>query len=378
MSDPSPAPLNTWLIEPMPAEVLAAVERLRRAEDVQRIAIMPDVHLAKDVCVGTVLATRRVLYPGAVGGDIGCGMLALAFDAGAEAMADAARAAKVLLEIQKVVPASRRHRQRVVPYPSDVEPSALSHPSLQASARKEGALQLGTLGGGNHFVELQADEDERLWLMVHSGSRAMGQLIRAHHCARARVVAGKLLALGLDSADGQAYFADMSWARRYADANRRAIAEAVVESVRRQLGIRPVAGSLITCDHNHVAIETHGEQLLVHRKGAMPAADGLAGVMPGSMGTRSYHVEGRGCAESLCSSAHGAGRALSRESARKRVSIRALCRQMEGVWFDYRRAAELREEAPAAYKDIQAVLRAQHDLVRIVRTLRPVLAYKSG
>jgi tRNA-splicing ligase RtcB len=139
-----------------------------------------------------------------------------------------------------------------------------------------------------------------------------------------------------------------------------------------------VRETLVSCDHNHVAREEHfGESLLVHRKGAMPAAAGAAGVLPGSMGTVSYHVEGRGCAESLRSSAHGAGRAFSREQARRRVTARELSRQMGGVWFDYRIAESLRDEAPAAYKDVRAVLRAQHELVRVVRTLRPLLSYKS-
>jgi tRNA-splicing ligase RtcB (3'-phosphate/5'-hydroxy nucleic acid ligase) len=136
--------------------------------------------------------------------------------------------------------------------------------------------------------------------------------------------------------------------------------------------------TLIACDHNHVAREEHaGESLLVHRKGAMPAGAGAAGVLPGSMGTLSYHVEGRGCPEALRSSAHGAGRAYGREQARRRVTARDLSRQMNGVWFDYRIAEALLDEAPAAYKDVRAVLRAQHELVRVVRTLRPLLSYKS-
>lgn len=377
MNDPTP--MNAWLIEPLPPDVTAVIDRLRCADDVQRLAIMPDVHLARDVCVGTVLATSRLLYPGAVGGDIGCGMLALAFDGGADALADPARAAGILLELQRAIPASRRHRRHAIPYPADLASASLSHPSLQAVSRDEGTLQLGTLGGGNHFVELQADDEDRLWLMLHSGSRAMGQAIRAFHCAHARLVAGKLLALDAAEPAGQAYLADVAWARRYADANRRAIADRVAETLERLLGIHCMDHSLITCDHNHVALEDHaGQRLLVHRKGAMPAAAGLPGVLPGSMGTLSYHVEGRGCLESLHSSAHGAGRAYSREAARQRISVRALHRQMEGIWFDYRQAPQLREEAPAAYKDIRAVLRAQHDLVKVTRTLRPLLAYKSG
>ena len=378
MTQREPAPMKAWLAEPMPADVAATLERLRRADDVARVAVMPDVHLAKDVCVGTVLATRRLLYPGAVGGDIGCGMLAVAFDAGADVLADAACAGRLLKALYEAVPATRRHRSRTIPYPRELVEHGLSHPYLESVGRDAGALQMGTLGGGNHFVELQSDDDGHLWLMIHSGSRAMGQAIREHHLARASPAGAGLRALDADTDAGRAYLHDVEWARRYAGANRRAMAEAVAFCVHEVCHSRMLPHTLITCDHNHVAVEDHfGEPLLVHRKGAMPAASGLAGVLPGSMGTLSYHVEGRGCTEALSSSAHGAGRAYSREQARRRVTARELSRQMNGVWFDYRIADSLRDEAPAAYKDVRAVLRAQHDLVRVVRTLRPLLSYKS-
>lgn len=238
---------------------------------------------------------------------------------------------------------------------------------------------MGTLGGGNHFVELQSDDDDgRLWLMIHSGSRAMGQAIREHHVSRAAAAGGGLRALDADTDAGRDYLNDVAWARRYADANRRAMAEAVARCVEAECRAPLLPETLVTCDHNHVAREEHfGHSLLVHRKGAMPAAAGAPGVLPGSMGTLSFHVQGRGCVESLRSSAHGAGRAHSREQARRRVTARDLCRQMGGVWFDYRIAESLRDEAPAAYKDVRAVLRAQHELVRVVRTLRPLLSYKN-
>jgi tRNA-splicing ligase RtcB (3'-phosphate/5'-hydroxy nucleic acid ligase) len=372
------APLHVWLCEPMPPDVAAAIERLRRVEDVAHVAVMPDVHLAKDVCVGTVLATRRLLFPSAVGGDIGCGMLAVAFDAEAKLLVDPARAGRLLSGLYEAVPAMRRHRNRRLPWPSLLDQQPLSDASL-TQRRTEGSLQLGTLGGGNHFIELQKDEDGRLRLMVHSGSRAMGQAIRDHHVGRAVPVAGGLMALDAEHPEGQAYLADVAWARAYADANRRGMVEAVAELLQRQFGVQRDEGSFISVDHNHVKQEMHlGQLLWVHRKGAMPAEAGQPGVLPGSMGTLSYHVEGRGCELALRSSAHGAGRRLSRTAARRQITSRSLCRQMAGVWFDHRRAGSLREEAPAAYKDLRAVLRAQRELVRVTRTLRPLLAYKSG
>jgi tRNA-splicing ligase RtcB (3'-phosphate/5'-hydroxy nucleic acid ligase) len=377
MSEKDLATLHTWLVEPLEEQVAAVVERIRRAPDVKHVAIMPDVHLAKEVTVGTAMATVRLLYPQAVGGDIGCGMLAVAVNARAEKLDDPALAGRMLKELGRFVPTMRRHRNAVARWPEELESGVLSHPSLVAASRDEGKLQLGTLGGGNHFVELQADEDGRLWLMIHSGSRSMGQTIASYHIARAQAVGSGLRVLDVEKADGQAYAADMQWARRYADANRRAMAESVEGVAEELLGCGMDWATLITVDHNHAVRESHfGRELWVHRKGAMPAASGAAGVLPGSMGTESFHVEGMGCAESLQSSAHGAGRRMSREQARKGVSDHALQRQMEGVWYDYRALRQLREEAPVTYKDIRAVLRAQGELVKVRRVLRPVMNYK--
>jgi tRNA-splicing ligase RtcB len=227
MSDESIASLHTWLSEPMEREVDAAIERLRQAEDVCRVAVMPDVHLAKDVCVGTVMATRRLLYPGAVGGDIGCGMLAVPFDRDADLLKDAKRAAWMLQMMYASIPAMRWHRSAARQLPDHLRDMPLGSPALEAVKREEGRLQLGTLGGGNHFVELQSDDDERLRLMIHSGSRAMGQAIRGHYVALARKT-GSLVALDADSETGQRYIADVAWARAYADENRRRMAGQVI------------------------------------------------------------------------------------------------------------------------------------------------------
>ena len=371
------AALRTWLASPLETPVHHVLDRIRRADDVTHVAVMPDVHLAADVCVGTAMATRRLVYPGAVGGDIGCGMHAVAFDASADLLQDPAAAGRILRAIGERVPGRRYHRAAVLPMPADCNPVDLSHASLIAECRDEGVLQFGTLGGGNHFVELQADEDDRLWLMIHSGSRAMGQAVRDHHVARATERSGGLVALDTATDLGRAYLNDQHWARRYAAANRAAMAERVAAALREVAAIKPVAGSVIAVDHNHVRAEPHfGEVLLVHRKGAMPADDGVAGVVPGSMGTFSVHVTGRGEPASLRSSAHGAGRQLSRHAARDRFGRADLRTQMGGVWFDPRQSAALCEEAPKAYKDLRAVLRAQTDLVKITRRLRPLLVYK--
>jgi tRNA-splicing ligase RtcB len=205
----------------------------------------------------------------------------------------------------------------------------------------------------------------------------MGQAVRDHHLARCADGRNGLRFLDATSPQGAAYLADVGWAVDYAEWSRRTMVAAVCEVLKAVLGALPDEGSYLSCNHNHVRRETHGgEALWVHRKGAISAAAGEPGAVPGSMGTHSYHVEGRGCAGALSSSAHGAGRRLSRTDARRRLSARDVVRELRGVWFDHRLAAGLREEAPSAYKDVDAVLRAEHDLVRVVRRLRPVLSFK--
>lgn len=377
MSKPSLAPIQAWLTAPMKHDVSEAIERLRRAPGVQQIAVMPDVHLATDVCIGVVVATSQLIYPQAVGGDIGCGMLAVGFDVEATALEDPKVAGRVLSELGRVVPARRRNRRAAIPPPPEVQLATLSHPLLETMRRNEGAIEFATLGSGNHFLELQSDEDGQLWLMVHGGSRGMGPAIRDHHLAQGEDVDGGLRALDATIDQGTRYLNDAAWARGFADASRRAMAVEVGSVMEAVLNVRIRWETAISTDHNHVSLERHGDRnLWVHRKGAMPASLGQSGVLPGSMGSLSFHVEGRGHEPALCSSAHGAGRALSRTVAREKVSERELRRQMEGVWYDYRLANRLRDEAPAAYKDIRAVLRAQKELVKVTRTLRPVLNYK--
>jgi tRNA-splicing ligase RtcB len=371
------APLHTWLTNPLEPAARAIIDRVRRAEDVVHVAVMPDVHPANDVCVGTVMATRRLVYPAAVGGDIGCGMLAIGFDSDAKMLRDPQIAGNLLRQLGETIPIQRRHRARTIPLPDALRHDALSHPALIGVLNDVGTLQLGTLGGGNHFVEFQADADDRLWLMIHSGSRAMGQAIKAHHLANATLRSASMMAIDCSTVAGQAYLHDQQWAREYARNNRESMGRTVIDLMRNLLKIEAVESSIIGCDHNHVQFEDHlGQRMLVHRKGAMPADAGEAGIVPGSMGTLSYHIVGRGCELALRSSAHGAGRILSRQAARERFDRCDLKRQMAEVWFDPRLADSLRDESPKSYKDVRSVLRAQEELVRIERTLRPLLVYK--
>jgi tRNA-splicing ligase RtcB len=371
-------PLHMWLTEPLKADAKEAIDRLRRADDVAHLSVMPDVHPGEQACVGVAMATRRLVYPMAIGGDIGCGLTAAAVHVSSQALRDARTAERVLDQLRRSVPILR-HNRRVVEaqLPESLDPRSLTDSALATEARRDGLLELGTLGRGNHFLELQEDACGQLWIMIHSGSRAMGQVITRHHSRHAVAMKWGMAALDLSTDAGRAYLQDLEWARRYARANRAAMLDATGQVLEQLLGSGLDRSTLIECDHNHARIERHGGQdLVVHRKGASSAESGERGLIPGSMGTASYHVTGRGCELALRSSSHGAGRLLSRGKARSKIRVDDLRRQMRGIHFDVRATSRLVEESPQAYKDIGAVMRAQRELVRIDRVLRPVLVYK--
>lgn len=209
----------------------------------------------------------------------------------------------------------------------------------------------------------------------------MGQAITAHHLRRAnsQELQARLLSFDANSPQGRDYLIDVAWGVRYAEENRLAMLSAVAEVMHSRFGVEVLRDTLIHANHNHVRQEEHrGESLWVHRKGALPAAFEEKGVVPGSMGTASFHVTGCGCAEALCSSSHGAGRRLSRTEAAKQISLRQFERELQNVWHDNRITERLRDEAPSAYKDIRAVMKAQRELTRIDRELRPLLSYKGA
>lgn len=369
------SPLTTWLTEPLSRDVERSVDRLRRSEDVQHVALMPDVHLSRDVCIGAVVATNDLVYPSAVGGDIGCGMAALAFDAEAALIDNERAAASVLKGFYEYVPANKHRQTRELP--DELRKLQLSDTRLLQLADRDGRVQLGTLGRGNHFLELQSDQDGRLWVMIHSGSRAMGQAVLNRYLNSANCGRVGLKWLDVNDGQGQAYLADVHWARSYAAHNRLAMLNAVTELFQSLFSATADWDSLIHCDHNHVQREEHhGELRWIHRKGAQSATADELGVIPGSMGAVSFHTAGRGCQESLKSCSHGAGRKLSRTEARQKISGKEFSRQVHGLSFDHRRSAKLRDEAPSAYKDIRQVMKAQRALTRLVRELTPILTYK--
>ncbi len=367
-----------WVSHRIDDDVQRSLTNLQRLPDVQHLAVMPDVHLAGPVCIGTVLATQNTVYPDAVGGDIGCGVLAIQFDGEAEAIRAAPDAAWLLARLADTVPINRHRTNRMPRFSMDLMQHYLSDSRLDKVQGRDGKVQLGTLGRGNHFIEFLADESDNLWLMIHSGSRAMGQAIKAHHLKGADK-SKKIVGLDVREDVGRAYVHDMKWACRYAAANRMAMLTIVAELLESAYSMSPVMDSLIHTDHNHVQQEHHfGNSWLVHRKGAQRVEKGGAGIVPGSMATSSFLVTGQGNAEALLSCSHGAGRKLSRTEARRKISRDAFTRQTENIWLDRRKSRGLLDESPIAYKDIRAVMKAQRSLVRVNRKLTPILNFKGG
>lgn len=312
-----PAKVRAWLVEPPPPEVLRFVERLARLDDVRAIALMPDVHLAEHVCVGTVVATGSTLLPRAVGGDIGCGMSAQLLCGALPDGISGGDARALLAGWSRAVPAQKhRARQRL---PDELAALQLGTSALRRTLSRDGAVQLGTLGRGNHFLELHVDDDDAPWLVVHSGSRALGPAVRDAHL-RGSEPPGLLADA---SPSGRGYLADASAAVAFAEHNRRVVLSRAAAVVFDVLRIQPAPDPAVECTHNFVRRELHaGEHWWVHRKGAVSARAGERGIIPGSMGADTFLVTGRGCAAALCSSSHGAGRTMSRSEARRRVTAR--------------------------------------------------------
>lgn len=374
--------VSLWLVDPLDPKAAQTLTRLQSLPGLQRLAVMPDVHPSADVCVGSVLGTAGVVYPQAIGGDIGCGMSAVALDSAD--LPDAADRRAILDALSKSIDIIVRKPTRTPATPPRfAAPDAgdLSAPTLRKLAAGEGELQLGTLGRGNHFVELQHDEAGRLWLMVHSGSRFMGQAVarRFTQTARAEGVRSALLGLPVDHPAGPEYLRDQAWCTAYARANRQLLLAAAAGAVAKAVGPRADWATYADAPHNFIREETHdGLTLLVHRKGAAPAPAGAVGLIPGSAGTLSVHVEGRGDPRSMASSSHGAGRLYSRSDAKTLVTERDLREQMGKVIYDDARARTLRDEAPAVYRDLRLVMEAQRDLVKVTRTLTPLVSFKAG
>ncbi len=378
------APMKTWL---PPAEIEpGAMDQLRNAArhpDVgPHVAVMPDCHVGFGVTIGCVFPTAGAVVPTAVGVDIACGMCAIA--TGREfrpRRMDGRYWDRWSERVRAAVPTGfgvHRQRQRWRGFETELEAAP-----LRPVMREKAPVQLGTLGGGNHFLEAQVDEAGELWLMVHSGSRHTGLRIADHYTAKARELSARrghavppeLWALPLDDPIAEAYLHDMAWATEFALESRYRMLEVMLEA----LDVDPseVGGraAFLNIHHNFARIEEHdGLSLVVHRKGATSAREGELGIIPGSMGTPSYIVRGRGNPESFASCSHGAGRRLGRNQARKTIDEAAFKAALAGTHT--RPAKGYLDEAPQAYKDVTQVIARQGDLVDVVHTLRPIVTIK--
>ncbi len=378
-----------------------ALEQIRQVSELPilagPVAVMPDVHLGKGATVGTVIPTRAAIVPAAVGVDIGCGMLAVRTDLAASDLPQTLE--RVRAQIERDVPVGFEfHRDPLEPEGGEGTRLERRMKDLESRYRKLRILsrlgrfdearmwrQLGSLGGGNHFIELCLDTEGGVWILLHSGSRNVGKTIGETAMEMAKRVAREvdrdlpnrdLAWLDEGSPEFEAYVEALTWAQEYAALNRDLMLNLVHRALEKALGRRVrFVGEATNCHHNYARLEEHfGERVWVTRKGAVSARAGELGIIPGSMGARSFIVRGKGNAASYCSCSHGAGRVMSRSRAKKLFTREDLAAQTAGI--ECRKDAAVIDEIPAAYKDIDRVMAAQSDLVEVVATLKQVLCVK--
>ncbi|MFB1634275.1 MULTISPECIES: RtcB family protein [unclassified Pseudomonas] len=390
-------PIKVWT-DGVPVEDEARQQLLNTAKMpfiFKHLAVMPDVHLGKGSTIGSVIPTVGAIIPAAVGVDIGCGMIAARTSLHARDLPDNLHGLRSAIE--KAVPHGKTFGRRDqgawddVPTSADQQWRGLAgrfkaitdkYPRLEKTNNRH---HLGTLGGGNHFIEVCLDEADQVWFMLHSGSRGVGNAIGNLFIELAQADMRQHLANLPDKdlayfEEGSRHFTDyveaVEWAQDYARRNRELMMHAVVAAARQVLG-RPFEARLeaVNCHHNYVQREHHfGREVLVTRKGAVSAQKGQLGIIPGSMGAKSFIVRGLGNEESFCSCSHGAGRVMSRTQAKRRFSVEDQRRATAHV--ECRKDKEVIDEIPMAYKDIDAVMLAQRELVEVVHTLRQVVCVK--
>ena len=355
----------------------------------KHVAVMPDVHAGKGSTVGTVFATKDVVIPSTVGVDIGCGMAAVKTPYNVSQLAGKLEQLRKYIENSVPVGFAQHKDDSLVAGPAynelfeefrDVIPDAIKGLEMKAAA------QLGTLGGGNHFIEITAELDGTVWIMLHSGSRNIGKMIAEIFIKKAKVMMDMwkipvphedLAYLPISSKEGIEYVFAMEWAQKYARANRELMLSLVKKELAYVVEGRRYCESLfeVNCHHNYMSLENHfGQNVYVTRKGAIRARNGDYGIIPGSMGTRSYIVMGLGERESFTSASHGAGRKMSRSVARKTFTVEDVRKQTDGV--ECRKDDGIVDELPGAYKDIDTVMENQKDLVTPIHTLKQLISIK--
>ena len=399
------APIKAW-IKGVPLEEQAG-QQLRNVASLpfihKHVAAMPDVHWGMGATVGSVIPCKGAIIPAAVGVDIGCGMMAVQTSLTSHQLPDSLAALRSAIEA--AVPHGRTHSggsgdrgawndvpadvanawatetHRGKPLADGLKAIVEKHPKVSKSNNLN---HLGTLGTGNHFIEVCLDEADRVWVMLHSGSRGVGNKIGTHFIQLAKKEMQRWFVNLPDEnlaylAEGSEYFYDyvkaVGWAQDYARTNREVMMERILGVLKEQFRDFALGDMAVNCHHNYVAREEHfGAEVWVTRKGAVRAGEGELGIVPGSMGVKSFIVRGKGNKDSFCSCAHGAGRKMSRRAAKKAFSLEDHAKATQGV--ECRKDADVIDETPGAYKDIDAVMAAQSDLVEVVHTLKQIVCVK--
>ena len=381
-------PIRMWApMEEVDSNVIAQLKNVAALPWVaHHVAVMPDVHLGKGATVGSVIAMRGAVAPAAVGVDIGCGMAAVETSLTSRDLPDDLR--RLRLAIEAAIPVGWHGHDGAAWQDAGDELRATGQALMDRYADLGASVnpgtvncQIGTLGGGNHFIEVCLDTKDTVWLMLHSGSRNVGKTLAEHHMQIAQrlrhnqALEDRALAVFLaGTPQFDAYRRDLFWAQEYARFNRQLMLHLLIGVVRR-FWPRVKLAQPISCHHNYVAEEVHyGDDLLVTRKGAIRAGRGELGIIPGSMGTKSYIVRGLGNPASFESASHGAGRRMSRTEARRRFNVKDLEQQTEGV--ECRKDPGVIDEAPKAYKNIDRVMAQQEDLVEIIAELKQIVCVK--
>lgn len=379
-------PVKIWSKE-IEAEAQKQLENTARLPFIfKHVAAMPDVHAGRGATIGSVIATKGAVIPAAVGVDIGCGMMAVKTDLIAAQVAE--KIAEIRHSIERSIPVGFESNRDLT---HNVQTwkgwqTAEFMPQLGMKDIRKAMAQMGSLGGGNHFIEVCLDELNGVWIMLHSGSRNIGKVLAEKHIDMAKGLM-KQMFIGLPDPDlayfaqGTAefnhYVADVHWAQDYAMMNR----QEMMNRILKDLGFmfnegKPIEPTFsVNCHHNYLEWEHHyGENVIVTRKGAVRAREGDFGIIPGSMGTKSYIVRGKGNPESFNSCSHGAGRRMSRTKARATFTVEDLAKQTEGV--ECRKDIGILDEIPGSYKDIDTVMANQADLVEILYTLKQIACIK--
>jgi len=366
----------------------------------KHVAAMPDVHWGRGATIGSVIATKGAIIPAAVGVDLGCGMMAIKTTLTANDLPDNLRALRE--GIEKAVPNGRTdnggkndigafaelppsHLERWRRLEREYEEITAKHPKTKGFNSWN---HMGTLGTGNHFIEVCLDETDSVWVMLHSGSRGAGNKIGSYFIERAKLemerwhinefLPDKDLSYLVENTElFDDYVEAVHWAQEFALENRKAMMQATLQVMHEQLGGFGITDLAVNCHHNYIDKENHfGANVWVTRKGAVRARTGDLGIIPGSMGTGSFIVRGKGNPDSFCSCSHGAGRAMSRGQAKRQISLEDHAKAMQGI--EARLDAAILDESPAAYKDISAVMAAQSDLVEVVHRLRQIVNVKGA